>query len=142
MKYVLKNKILITVSETQSLSPKDTKKKDLPSKEPSPRLKGNSDVCPPSQTSLTPPASHRKVAKVKALPLKEGQQMKKRTTGFILDGFPRTQQQAAVLQKGLSGLKLSLESKTTAFTSVLAPPPDSVRRLFIHTSCPSTFQIS
>eukprot|EP00854_Cymbomonas_tetramitiformis_P007823 gene7823-9291_t len=43
--------------------------------------------------------------------------------GFILDGFPRTQKQAVLLEKALTGLDLDYEASVKAKASVLAPPP-------------------
>ncbi|KAI5080663.1 hypothetical protein GOP47_0003846 [Adiantum capillus-veneris] len=105
--------------ETPSLSPKDIKKK-----ENSLRVKGNTEIHSSSQASSTPPASQKKAGKERGAVSKDGCIVKKKITGFILDGFPSTQHQAEILQRGLSGLKLVLESKSPEFISLLAPLPD------------------
>lgn len=44
-------------------------------------------------------------------------------TGFVIDGFPATKQQAILLEKALTGLDLSAEQELVDKASVVAPPP-------------------
>jgi hypothetical protein len=43
--------------------------------------------------------------------------------GFVLDGFPATQAQAALLEQALTGLDLAAETALHTHASRLAPPP-------------------
>jgi len=43
--------------------------------------------------------------------------------GFVLDGFPRTEAQAALLEKALTGLDLEYRAAIKARASVICPPP-------------------
>ncbi|KAH7299241.1 hypothetical protein KP509_24G001900 [Ceratopteris richardii] len=106
-------------TETLSVSPKGVKKKkDLSATETASKLKGN------SKTSTQTSAAHKGV-KEKGGSSKGAQIMEKMYSGFILDGFPSTRQQAELLYRGLNGLGLTLNSTKTQFTSLLAPPPYS-----------------
>ncbi|MCO5611878.1 hypothetical protein L7F22_066137 [Adiantum nelumboides] len=106
-------------SETPLVSPKDIKKT-----EHSPRVKGIKETHPSSQASSTS-ASQKKTGKERVAVSKDAHLAKRRTTGFVLDGFPSTQHQAEMFLRGLNGLKLVLESKSAQFVSLLAPPPKS-----------------
>ena len=73
------------------------------------------------------PSSQGKTLKEKNIFTQEMNQLNKKIhPGFILDGFPTTQRQAALLDTALRGQDLRLESDKSAYVSIIAPPPDSV----------------
>lgn len=47
-------------------------------------------------------------------------------TGFVLDGFPSTLEQAEILERNLTGLDLTFSAQHAAHASVIAPPPPTV----------------